>query len=122
MIDEVSPMHGLILDFVYAHRAGWNGQIGSLWLPWKIFVYAVLFWAKTGSEITLWRCRAPTRCRNCTRSSKCRFLMHALVRRFKVGLKDLSLVFYITLIINIWIDIDFRAMVVVLPARGEQEE
>ena len=45
--------HSLILDFVYAHRAGWNGQIGIVWLPWKIFVYAVLFWAKKGSEITL---------------------------------------------------------------------
>ena len=40
--------HSLILDFVYAHRAGWNGQIGSAWLPWKMFVYAVLFWAKKG--------------------------------------------------------------------------
>ena len=46
--------HSLILDFVYAQRAGWNGQIGSVWLPGKIFVYAVLFWAKKGSEITLW--------------------------------------------------------------------
>ena len=46
--------HSLILDFVYAHRAGWNGQIGSVWLTWKIFVYAVLFWAKKASEITLW--------------------------------------------------------------------
>ena len=46
-------VHSLILDFVYAHRAGWNGQIGSVWLPWKIFVYAVLFWAKKVSEITL---------------------------------------------------------------------
>ena len=45
--------HSLILDFVYAHRAGWNGQIGSVWLPWKTFVYAILFWVKTGSEITL---------------------------------------------------------------------
>ena len=43
--DTVHPV-----DFVYA---GWNGQIGSVWLPWKRFVYAVLFWAKTGSEITL---------------------------------------------------------------------
>ena len=48
-----STFHSLILEFVYAHRAGWNGQIGSVWLPWKIFVYAVLFWAKKGSEITL---------------------------------------------------------------------
>ena len=48
--------HSLILDFVYAHRAGWNGQIGSIWLPWKIFVYAVLFWAKKVSEITLCVC------------------------------------------------------------------
>ena len=45
--------HSLILEFVYAHRAGWNGQIGSVWRPWKIFVYAVLFWAKKASEITL---------------------------------------------------------------------
>ena len=41
------------LDFVYTHRAGWNGQISRVWLPWKILVYAVLFWFKKGSEITL---------------------------------------------------------------------
>ena len=46
--------HSLILDFVYAHRAGRNGQIGRVWLPWKIIVDAVLFWAKKSSEITLW--------------------------------------------------------------------
>ena len=55
---EITPLktttHSLILDFAYAHRAGWNVQIGSVWLPWKMFVYAVLFWAKKGSEITLW--------------------------------------------------------------------
>ena len=53
-LTEQLTLHSLILDFVYAHRAGWNGQIGSVWLSWKIFVYAVLFWAKKGSEITLW--------------------------------------------------------------------
>ena len=52
-----ATIHSLILDFVYAHRAGWNGQIGSIWLPWKIFVYAVLFWPKKGSEIILWNIR-----------------------------------------------------------------
>ena len=46
--------HSLILDFAYAYRADWNGQIGSVWLPWKIFLYAVLFRAKKVSEITLW--------------------------------------------------------------------
>ena len=54
MVRFVLQSHSLILDFVYSHRAGWNGKIGSLWLPWKIFVYSVLFWAKKGSEITLW--------------------------------------------------------------------
>ena len=53
---SLSTQNSLILDFVYAHRAGCNGQIGIVWLPWKIFVYAVLFWAKKSSEITL--CKA----------------------------------------------------------------
>ena len=47
-------IHSLIIDFVYAHRAGWNGKIGSVWLNWKIFLCTVLFWAKKCSEITLW--------------------------------------------------------------------
>ena len=46
-------IHSLILEFLYAHRAGWHCQIGIVWLPWKIFVYAVLFWAKNRSEFTL---------------------------------------------------------------------
>ena len=35
-------------------RDGWNWENGSVWFPWKIFVSAVLFWTKTGSEITMW--------------------------------------------------------------------